>query len=421
MQRRVLSILFLVLGVLAVLAEAAPAMAAAHTYYMPWISNSGSQWSGVAFTNLSTSAAASVRVAAFKADGASISDQTMSVPKQGQKVMTIGGGAKADGWVVIESDQELGGLCFVGSGSSWVYDVPFSETRSQYWVVPHSAEDGVWKSFLMLCNSKVGEIKATVEFRDPSGKSLYTKQVTIAGGHTVKVGVADVCGGSKQASGSIWVASDSLPFSVFCLYSSLETGGRSIAGINAVPVSAFTSGGGGGGGGGGTTDTYTAKLLGSWHFWYTIISTWHDYYTLDTIDMDKNSDGFPFVLGKEDTTGIRAVIASWYPSIGKFALLDAVGSVIYQYYEFTTDGQTITGGYYWQVDPDTLKIISNGYKLYGSKTKSGERRIENYGEKDIVPFDGGILPDDTHDYASESSRSAETQGRLDELLTHLGY
>jgi hypothetical protein len=273
----------------------------------------------------------------------------------------------------------------------------------------------------MLCNSKVGEIKATVEFRDPSGKSLYTKQVTIAGGHTIKVGVADVCGGSKQASGSIWVASDSLPFSVFCLYSSLETGGRSIAGINAVPVSAFTPGGGGGGGGGGTTDPYTAKLIGSWHFWYTIISTFNQYYTLDTVDTDKNSDGYPFVLGKEDNTGSRTVVASYYSSYGKYALLDVTSSSLYRYYEFTTDGQSITGGYYWQVDPATLKIISDGYKLSGTKTKSGEHRLQNVEVERLVPATDGLLPGGTRDFADTGRLSAESQGRLDELLTYLGY
>ena len=347
--------------VVALLFGGVPAMAASYVYYMPWISNAGSQWSGLAFTNLSTTEKASTWVTVFKADGAMISHQTLSVPIQGQIVMTVGGQDRTDGWVVVESDQKLGGLCFVGDGSSWVYDVPFSETRSRYWVVPHSAEDGVWKSYIMLCNSKVGDIKATMEFRDPLGHSLFSEQITVPGGQSIRVPVSDLCQGTLQLSGSIWVASDNLPFSVFCLYSSLESGGRSIAGINAVPVDSVST----------DIDPFTKAILGSWHFWFTISGIPFDaYYTLDKLDKETNSEGYPIVLGIEDYSNKRTVAANYYPSIGKYALLEQFNSSYYRYYEFSTDGVTVTGAAIWKLDPVTLDKISVGYVAYGERTRA---------------------------------------------------
>lgn len=117
-------------------------------------------------------------------------------------------------------------------------------------------------------------------------------------------------------------------------------------------------------------------LLGKWHFTFTILSTFDRYYTLSSVDMtQKDSEGGYFVDGT-DQYG-NPVVAAYYPQSGNWSLLDP-GTVIDEFYYFYTDGSSILpNSYYYQVDPSTLQIISNGYPLSGYKYSTSTQSIKS--------------------------------------------
>jgi hypothetical protein len=135
------------------------------------------------------------------------------------------------------------------------------------------------------------------------------------------------------------------------------------------------SGGGGGGsddGGGaapapGTVRDQTELLRGSWHFYFTIISTWHEYYYLTTIPGDTNSQGGYWIEGTDQWGDY--VNATYWPDDGNWSLLDT-GTIIDQFYAFYTDGTNILdGSCYYQIDLSDGSW-SNCYTLYGDKFSS---------------------------------------------------
>jgi len=73
----------------------------------------------------------------------------------------------------------------------------------------------------------------------------------------------------------------------------------------------------------------TTLLLGSWHFFYTIIGQFDHYYYLTEIDDDTNSDGYHFVNGVGEYDD--PVIAAYYTD--HWCLLDP-GTIIDRYYVF---------------------------------------------------------------------------------------
>jgi len=123
---------------------------------------------------------------------------------------------------------------------------------------------------------------------------------------------------------------------------------------------------------GGTPMPETELLIGSWHFWYTIITKWHDYYYLNTISSDTNSQGASYVYG-EDKYG-NIVNACYWPNDGYWSLLDP-SIIIDLFYVFYTNGNSIlSNSCYYQITKSTGKWSTcyalDGYKFSSSGTRS---------------------------------------------------
>jgi hypothetical protein len=116
----------------------------------------------------------------------------------------------------------------------------------------------------------------------------------------------------------------------------------------------------------------TEMLKGSWHFWYTIISTFNDYIYMDKIDGSQNSTGGYNIFGADSYGNLAA--GSYDPQHQVWGILCS-GPVIYQFYYFYTDGvNVLPRSLYYQCDSNG-SIISQGYTLYGNKYSSAVSSI----------------------------------------------
>ncbi len=91
--------------------------------------------------------------------------------------------------------------------------------------------------------------------------------------------------------------------------------------------------------------TKTLMLKGHWWLSYTIISTFADDYDLWSLQQS-TTDGTWFLGGEDKYGGL--VVGGYNEEYGDWSILDP-GSIIDKFYVFTTDGQTITGGCYYQI------------------------------------------------------------------------
>jgi hypothetical protein len=93
----------------------------------------------------------------------------------------------------------------------------------------------------------------------------------------------------------------------------------------------------------------TERLIGTWDFFYTILSQWEDIYTLPAPAIASTSSPGEYVLFGYDTFGNWDVAAGYAPDLGVFTLLD-MGNTFDQFYTFNFTGSNTVTGCYYQTD-----------------------------------------------------------------------
>jgi hypothetical protein len=221
------------------LLAAVPAQAEDKTYHIPFFQSGGSEWTGLSLYNIGSNKAEKIVVTVYDTAGNEVEKTSnIKIKSKGTYTQVLGQGTETEGWIKIKSDQKLAGVCFIGDSSypDYIYDIDLAEGTQSKVVFPHVAVDAIWDTTIQVCNPGSSKIKIHVKFRDSEAKEQYKQDVEIKAKSSVTVSVRDLVEDTTWDDGSIYINSDSGSFVAFGVYSSLETGGTSIAGISPTKI-----------------------------------------------------------------------------------------------------------------------------------------------------------------------------------------
>jgi hypothetical protein len=203
-----------------------------HSYYLPYFIADPGHWSGVALHNCSSSASASVTVMVYDEDGNEITTENKTLLPRGQEAWVVGVGLNQEGWMKVNSDQLLTGLCFFGTGD-YMADITLIDTPLKTLCVPHVAQtSSEWDTTVLVCNPNDSSTTVTLSFVDTLGNVLYSDTDTILSNGSSQYKLFDLVEGSEQPSGSVEISA-SQGVAAFALYNNLKWGGYCYAGISA--------------------------------------------------------------------------------------------------------------------------------------------------------------------------------------------
>ena len=206
-------------------------------YYVPYFMSDATHATGIGLANLNGSKAASAEISIYNNQGALIGSQSKNIPARGQDAFTLGVMSDGEGWVLIESDEPLGGLCFLANIAiqNYMADIPMSsESDAQTeQIVPHVAQNKTWDTIIFICNPNSLSAQLTLNFVDSSGNLRHSKTYAISAMGCGKFDLSNLVSGNSYANGRVEISS-SRPVAAFALYYDLKSGGMNYAGICAI-------------------------------------------------------------------------------------------------------------------------------------------------------------------------------------------
>ena len=151
------------------------------TYYIPYCKFDTHTWTGLALRNLSGDSDAAINATVYNSNGASIETVQTVLPANGQSSFAVGQSLSGNGWICVESDQPLGGLCLVGdvSMNNLIFDVALTDTLSPLLCIPHVAQNETWDTTLMICNPHDIPVTFEVTFYGQQGNIVSTTSLDL--------------------------------------------------------------------------------------------------------------------------------------------------------------------------------------------------------------------------------------------------
>jgi len=206
----------------------------AHTYYLPYFTEGGNNWTGLGLRNSDSAESANISVIVYDQKGNPGNPVNRELPPRGQDAFVVGDGTGSEGWIRVNSDKPLTGCCFFGitGDQSYMADITLIPELSTKLYVPHIGQNYQWDSSIMICNPNETGTTVTLIFTDKDGNALSPKQYLIPAKGSAVCQVADLVQGGEYVNGSVEISSDQ-GVAAFALYNDLKNGGRSFAGISA--------------------------------------------------------------------------------------------------------------------------------------------------------------------------------------------
>ncbi len=207
-----------------------------HTYYLPYFIEGSDNWTGVAFRNSGLSQNADISVTVYDQNGNIMDSAFKTLPSKGQDAYVVGAGTGKEGWIQIDSDQPLTGLCFFGTTGqkSHMADITLIPELSESLYVPHVGQNYQWDTDIMVCNPNPAETAVTLTFRDKDGNALSPRTYTLPARGSGKYSLSDLVGNSEYVNGSVEISANQ-GVAAFALYTDLKwNNGNSFAGISAL-------------------------------------------------------------------------------------------------------------------------------------------------------------------------------------------
>ena len=212
-----------------------------YRYYLPYFAKNASNSTGVAFRNTDTVEEAQVSVKIYSTAGQLLETGAENLSPRGQKAYVVGNSLNSAGWILVESDQPLSGLCFVAAtgAARHMFDIGLIPKASLTLQIPHVAQNETWDSTVFIANPNDSATSATLVFYDENGEEKYSRTYNIRAMGSLILRVEDLVGNESFANGSIEITANQ-GVAAFGLYDDLKSGGNDIAGISAVnPVDQY--------------------------------------------------------------------------------------------------------------------------------------------------------------------------------------
>lgn len=211
-----------------------------YTYYMPHYTSESGMWTGLGLKNENGETAANYTVTVYDEAGAVIQAiENKTIPANGQENFVVADDLSKRGWMMIQSDQALQGVCIFGSTAmpDYIASIPFVADRSTTITIPHTAQGPAFETLVMVANPQASDNKVTLTFTSQDGASLYSTEATIPAKGCWKYNLADLIPDSATAnnSGSIEITGEKSIVGCGLYYNMTTEGGMNVAGSMAMP------------------------------------------------------------------------------------------------------------------------------------------------------------------------------------------
>ncbi|MBN2468835.1 MAG: hypothetical protein JXD19_11875 [Deltaproteobacteria bacterium] len=206
-----------------------------YDYYVPYFVSDANSCTGLGLRNCSGTEEAAVSVVVFNQAGDMISKNDLTIPANGQDSFLVGNGLSQPGWIKVNADQPLVGVCFTarGGANSFIADIPVAGELSTTLYVPHVAQNNVWDTTILVCNPNNPETIVNLKFVDADGNERYSRNYTIPANGSGAYDLSVLVQGAEYTQGSVKITATQ-GVAAFVLYSNLDSGGMSYAGVAAV-------------------------------------------------------------------------------------------------------------------------------------------------------------------------------------------
>jgi hypothetical protein len=207
---------------------------AGYTYYLPYYAGQGGYWTGVAVANSSATLTANMSATVYDENGGIQITENNYIAPNGQKAFAIGSALEFEGWMKVNSDVALTGLCFFG-GTSFDYmaDISFIHTTSTSLFIPHVAQDDTWDTKILACNPNNSATGITITFVNEDGQPTHTKDYTLGANASGQYELATILDGGTAPNGKV-VITATQGIAAFALYNNQKIGYNCYSGISAV-------------------------------------------------------------------------------------------------------------------------------------------------------------------------------------------
>ncbi len=208
------------------------------SYYLPYFVRELNRGTGVALRNGSDTKTVKVELTVYGEDGAILDTQGEDIAARGQTAFIAANKIPLRGWIRVDSDNPLTGLCFVSTAdgaSNYMADITLIPEPATKLIVPHVGQNNVWDTTIYICNpsGKTNDVK--LAFVASDGSALPAKTFTLPANGSKAYAVADLTGGNPCQKGSVEITSER-GVAAFALYDNLKSGGMSYAGISAIGI-----------------------------------------------------------------------------------------------------------------------------------------------------------------------------------------
>ncbi len=211
-----------------------------YKYYFPYFTEKTGYWTGVAFSNCSTTHDVNINIKLYDQTG-TISETVPKriLPPRGQEafVVSSSSGTIQEGWMLITSDQPLTGLCFFGTSGTgvdkYMADIALIKATATTLHVPHVAQNEEWDTTILICNPNDNDTTATLTYISPEGEAGESKDYNIPAWGSIKIELLKHLNGATVSGGKVEISATQ-GIAGFTLYGNIKTGKRCYAGISAV-------------------------------------------------------------------------------------------------------------------------------------------------------------------------------------------
>ena len=206
-----------------------------YRYYLPYFSDDSANATGLALKNMNPSRTANATYTIYDENGATLLTEDLALRPKNQFLKVVGNGLNEAGWILVESDVELAGLCFQGAtpNPAYMMDIMLISRLSTILHVPHVAQNDVWDTTHFVCNPNARAIRVAFKYIGQDGRLLKAISEIIPAYGSVSVAMSDVLGGSIVGSGSLEITAEG-GIAGFSLYTDIKTGNYNYAGIVAM-------------------------------------------------------------------------------------------------------------------------------------------------------------------------------------------
>lgn len=211
--------------------------AATHRYYLPYFTERTGYWNGVGLSNCSTTQSANVTITVYAETGETRGETNLVIPPNGQQPAMVAStsGTVQEGWMLVTSDQPLGGLCFFGTrgASSYMADISLISSTATSLLIPHVAQNNDWDTYVLFCNPNATTNTVTLTFTSPEGITGAPHVYTLPAMASEQVSLSLLVGGGTTSGGKVTITATQ-GVAAFALYTDLNHGGTRYSGISAV-------------------------------------------------------------------------------------------------------------------------------------------------------------------------------------------